>query len=384
MSYRAARLALPLCAALCMTLAGPAGAQDPASEARAALEQLDQASRQLEAAEGARDRVSALTETIRSFESGLGAMREGMRQAATREEQLRRRLGTRDAEIRDLLAALMSFDPDRSPVSFLHPQGPVGAARAGMIVAEMTPSLYSQTTTLRRDLEDVVTLGALQRQAAKHLERGLTELQAARIALSRAMADRTDLPRRFVADPTRAAILLETAETLDAFASGLAKVAVDARDWVPPRLEDRIGVLPLPVRGVVIRAAGEPDAAGITRPGIVLATRRGALVTSPTAATIRYVGPLLDFGNVIILEPRASTLFILSGLDIVYGEAGQVIAEGTPLGLMGGLRPDLAQERVQLDSLGTGSDRRETLYMEVRQENVPMDPEDWFRTREDG
>ncbi|MEZ5674302.1 MAG: hypothetical protein R3D81_03325 [Thalassovita sp.] len=46
--------------------------------------------------------------------------------------------------------------------------------------------------------------------------------------------------------------------------------------------------------------ADESDAAGIARPGVVLATRPRALVTTPTAATIRYLGPLLDYGNVMI------------------------------------------------------------------------------------
>ena len=54
----------------------------------------------------------------------------------------------------------------------------------------------------------------------------------------------------------------------------------------------------------MLRGMNEADAAGIKRPGIILATRPGALVNAPTAATIRYVGPLLDYGNVMILEPQ--------------------------------------------------------------------------------
>jgi len=32
---------------------------------------------------------------------------------------------------------------------------------------------------------------------------------------------------------------------------------------------------------------------------------------------------------------------------------------------------------------GTGTDRTETLYIEVRQDNTPQDPADWFRTDKD-
>ena len=133
----------------------------------------------------------------------------------------------------------------------------------------------------------------------------------------------------------------------------------------------------------MLRRAGEADAAGIKRPGLILATRPGAIVTSPTAATIRYTGPLLDFGNVVILEPQAETLFVLAGLDVVYGEAGQVIAAQTPIGLMGGAVPKDDEELSPLRE-GTGPERSETLYMEVRTNNTPQDPQEWFRTDKDG
>ncbi|KKM69971.1 hypothetical protein LCGC14_1445370, partial [marine sediment metagenome] len=53
--------------------------------ARRAMADLEAASAQLDAADGARDRVQALTQTIQAFETGLGAMREGLRQAAINE-----------------------------------------------------------------------------------------------------------------------------------------------------------------------------------------------------------------------------------------------------------------------------------------------------------
>ena len=59
--------------------------------------------------------------------------------------------------------------------------------------------------------------------------------------------------------------------------------------------------------------------AAIIAPGIVL-NKDGSF-----QRTIRYRGPLLDLGNVVILEPQPDTLFILSGLAEVYGTAGQVI-----------------------------------------------------------
>lgn len=371
-----------LVAALLMCFALPLSAQDDAGAlARDAGMQLEAASVRLSEADSARDRVRALTDTVHAYEAGLAAMRAGLRRASIREAQLRGQLQARDAEIAQLVAVLQTLSPGQSPTAFLHPDGPNGTARAGMLLAELTPALNQRASQLRQDLNDVESLRVLQEQAAKQLQTGLSEVQTARSALNQAMAERTDLPQRFTEDPVRTAILIASAETLDAFSSGLASIAEGDAGWTPPQIDDLIGEFPMPARGVILRRAGEPDAAGITRPGILLATRPGTLVTSPTAATLRYVGPLLDFGTVTILEPRPETLIILAGMAISYGETGQIIAASTPLGLMGGLP---AQNGQSTGGEGGGTDRSETLYIEVRDNNVPMDPLTWFSTEQDG
>ena len=370
----------------CLTLlATPLGAQQDAGVlAREAGDALGAASVQLSDAETARDRVKALTQTIKAYEAGLAAMRMGLRRASIRETQLSRQLQARDTEIAQLLAVLQTLTPGQGPTVFLHPDGPNGTARAGMLLAELTPALNQRAETLRRDLADVETLRILQEDAAAQLQTGLNEVQTARWALNQAMAERTDLPKRFTEDPVRTAILISSSETLDAFSSGLSHISADDSEWEPPSIEDQIGALPLPSRGLVLRRANEPDAAGIVRPGILLATRPGALVTSPTAATVRYVGPLLDFGNVTILEPRPGTLFVLAGLGVTYGETGQIIVAGTPLGLMGTLPTAGVENGLSTVGDGGGAERSETLYIEVRQDNVPQDPLAWFSTDKDG
>lgn len=91
--------------------------------------------------------------------------------------------------------------------------------------------------------------------------------------------------------------------------------------------------------------------------------------------------PLLDFGSVTILEPRPDTLIVLAGMAVSYGQTGQIIAASTPLGLMGGLP---AQNGASTGGEGGGADRSETLYIEVRENNVPMDPLTWFSSEQDG
>lgn len=356
---------------------------DPSKAALDAVQMLEEASIALNNAENARDRVRALTETIQAYEAGLAAMREGLRRAATREAQLNAELRSREDEIAQLLGVLQTIETTAPSVLMLHPSGPLGTARAGMMLSEVTPGLNAHAQALAHDLQEVQTLRQLQQSAAETLTEGLTGVQSARTQLSTAIADRTDLPVRFVEDPVRTAILISSTETLDGFARGLTEISNGEIAATNADVSSRKGKIALPAQGILLHRAGETDAAGVKRPGMVLGTRPRAIVTSPTAATIRYRGPLLDLGNLVILEPQPGLLFVFSGLQEVYGNIGQVIPEGTPVGLMPGETPGIGAI-LSTSGDGTGTDRSETLYIEVRQDNSPVDPESWFRTGKDG
>ena len=360
-------LALTLALALC---AAPAVAQDdPAALARTAMERLDTAAAGLEAARGRRDRVAALTETVRAYEDGLAALRAGLRAATRRERALTAKFEARSEEVSRLLGVLASIQRAPAPLLLLHPAGPLGTARSGQVLAEITPALQREAEVLRRDVEEIAALREVQGAAEARLAAARDGVRQARTALSQAIADRTDLPPPFVGDPEGMRALLQAADTLAAFAGGLG--ALDAPDPPARDLGPARGALPLPVSGTILRGFEEADAAGVVRPGLVVATRPGALVTAPVAATIRYVGPLLDYGNVMILEPEADTLMVLAGLGALYGNAGQVVERGDPLGLMGG-------GSRQTPAPPTGAARSETLYIEIRQGMRPANPADWF------
>ena len=370
-------------ALLLTLLAAPALAQDdPAVAARAAAEALVQAQEQLVEADSARDRVAALTTTVRAYEDGLAALREGLRRVSIRELELSQALQAQEGEISRLLGALMTIGQSDAPTLALHPSGPTGTARAGMLLSDVTPALATQAAALRADLEEVAALRQMQEEAVTRLTEGLSGVQQARTELSQAIDERQDLPRRFTEDPVRTAILIAGTETLEEFAAGLGQMTEDEAQGSLPSITDRKGYLPLPAPGEILRGAGERDAAGVQRPGVVIGTAPRALVTIPTAATIRYVGPLLDYGLVTILEPQADLLIVLAGLAEVYGRAGQVLPAGSPVGMMGGQMPNTDAVLSQSGEEG-GAELTETLYMEVREGDDPVDPLTWFSTDKD-
>lgn len=351
----------------------------PGEDAQAAAEQLNAASLALQSAEKRRDRVAALTQTVKAYEAGLAAMRDGLRRASIREQALRRDLNAKSRDISELLSVLQTVEGAPAPLLMMHPGGPLGSARSGMIVSEVTPALQAEAAALKAQLDEITTLRELQENATETLRKGLDEVQAARLSLSQAIANRTELPKRFTEDPVKTAILLDSSETLAAFASGLSEIPVDGSETTPSFNPVAKGDLDLPAYGQILRRFNEADAAGIRRPGLLLATRPRSLVTTPVAASIRYRGPLLDYGSVIILEPEADVLIVLAGLGQVYGNIGDVLPEGTPVGLMGGA----VNTNLTAITLPGGAGRSETLYIEVREGNVPVDPAEWFALTKD-
>lgn len=375
----APRLAVGLGLCLGLLSAGVGKAQDTPSDVTAiatgAAADLQTAIVAMQAATGARDRVAALTQTIRAYELGLDAVREGLRQVTIRETALTLQFEAQRDQVARLIGVLESLPTDPGPLLLLHPAGPLGTAQSGMLLAEVTPALQAQADRLRGELTELNDLRAVQEAASATLAQGLFAAQEARSALSQAISDRTDLPIRFIDDPDALKGLLESADTLDAFAAGLGSDA--AAEDLSPDIAAAKGTLPMPVLGTILRRPDEADAAGVRRPGLLVVTRARALVTAPWPATIRYRGPLLDYGNVMILELGRGYLLILAGLETVYGEVGEVVPAGAALGLMGGPEA-MATEFLASTQEGGGAGGSETIYMELRQGADTVDPTEWF------
>lgn len=364
---RAALIALFLIAGALPARAGVA------EEAMAAAEALQNAVTALEAAEEAQDRIGALTETIGAYERGLSAMRAALRQVESREDELALRFEARRERIMRLLGTLSALDPQVGPLLLLHPEGALGTVRSGMLMADVTPALQAEVDLVAADLAELAALRDFQDGARQTLQAGLERAGAARVALSKAMSDRTELPRRFTEDPAALQELLANVETLADLASGLNLDALQSVGFEQAR-----GSIPLPVLGSVILAPGESDARGVARPGLTLASRPLALVTAPWEGTIRYAGPLLDYGNVIILEPGDGYLVILAGLEQLFGQVGEIVTKDAPLGLMGGAGDGGAEGAEAPTANVSGASQTETLYLELRRGAEPVDPRDWF------
>lgn len=373
-------IALILVAALAAPAGQAATASDAAQAAEEAAQMLRDSVSSLSDAVEADDQVIALTEVISGYEHGLAALRAGLREAALREAELRGRFDDQHERLTRVLGAMLSLGQAPEASYLLHPDGAEATARAAMMLSDIAPGLRAQAEALHTDLDEIAQVRALQAGAADMLGEGLDAMQEARRLLTSAASDRSHLPTRFGDEPAELKQLEASATSLDQFAKGITGMEQDIGAPMAD-FESAQGSLPLPVTGTITRRYDEPDAAGIHRPGIVIATPAAALVTTPWPATIRFRGPLLDYGNVMIIEPARDYLIVLAGLSQMYGELGDVLVAGEPLGLMGGSEAPAQEFGAQFVAnavKGGDAGQPETLYVELRQGKETLDPADWF------
>ena len=105
--------------AFALMLAGlsqAAASSDPAELARLAMGRLNAAHLALSKARRASDRVAALSETIRAFEDGLDALREGLRRASLREAAIRQQFQAESENLSRFLGVLLSLQSVQGPL----------------------------------------------------------------------------------------------------------------------------------------------------------------------------------------------------------------------------------------------------------------------------
>ena len=339
---------------------------EEARPAEAAALRLTEAAAQLEAARGASDRIGALTETVRAYEAGLSAMREGLVSVALRQRSVEAALLAEDAHLAEFLALLQTVSRRGDARALAHPGNALETIQAGLLVSTVVPDLKARAGALEVRYRELSDLNAVLGAGIATLEDGVRGAREARLQLAEALTNRTDLPPRQAMDEAATEALLNSTETLTAFADALA-----SREIEPAVIEP--GSWRAPVAGEVAAAFGAEDAVGVARPGLVFAAPDEALVVAPADGSVRFSGPVPEQGGVVILEPKAGYLVILAGLERSFVRQGQIVAKGEPIGLMGGKLAN-AQENLN-ELLRNGSLLgRETLYMEVRQGLSPIDP----------
>ena len=342
--------------------------------ARAALEI---ASGELKAANTGRQQLAALGKAVTAHEAALSAYRDGLRALATRESRIRAAIDADRIRLEELISALQSLAQAPRSALLAFPGGPVGAARGASLMGEISPVLSGRIDELRARLNNLKQVRSNQEVARIEARGALASLQelrgrtteALRRRRKRDLATDTELQEQATAAAEQAANIAELATSLKRAASEDPDVLLsftEARGFVPP-----------PVSGNLVAGFRDPDPWNRPGYGVTLTAPAYAQVSAPWDGTIRYAGPLIDYGTVVVLEPERGTLIVMAGLASVDRLVGETVLSGERLGGLGGPIP--ASDEFLLEA-STDRDqiREEMLYIELRRDGEPIDPELWF------
>ncbi|MFD2814054.1 murein hydrolase activator EnvC family protein [Paracoccus aerius] len=377
------RFLIPLALAA-LVLAAPVPAQEPSvtaavSEAQDAAAQLRAAVAKLADAVSADDQVTALTEVIRGYEQGLSALRDGLRQASAREAELRARFESQRGRLASVLGAMTALQQAPETTMLLHPAGALANARSGMVLSDVTPACGPRPSGCRTTWLKSPPCATCRQARRRCWARGLPRCRK-RAACWQApsptdQACRCAMP---MPPPNCSNCATPRSRWTNSRQGFPGCNWMSARRWRISRAPRAPFRCPPSAPSCAFTASPTPRAsngpAGSSQPP-------AALVTTPWSATIRYRGPLLDYGNVMIVEPARGYLLVFAGMSQVFGEVGDVLQAGDPIGLMGGTEAPAQEFGAQFvtdAAIGGNAGQTESLYLELRKGQETLDPAEWF------
>ena len=132
---------------------------------------------------------------------------------------------------------------------------------------------------------------------------------------------------------------------------------------------DARGLLPLPAQGRRVLTFGEKTQYGSQSKGLVLETRHGGQVVSPSDGWIVYAGEFRSYGQLLIINAGGGYHILLAGLSQIDVQLGQFVLAGEPVGVMSAAAK-APQAKTQ--------DNAPILYIEFRKDQRPIDPDPWW------
>jgi murein hydrolase activator len=242
---------------------------------------------------------------------------------------------------------------------------PLDAARGRMLIDAMVPELRAQVRALAEEVDRVAALRREiagkepelqhQREALRGTHDALAAIVARRDALNRRLAPvDVEGEKRLARLWREAAGLGELIRRADAEADRRDK---DAAQPARPRALDAAHLAP------VMPVVGAADPPGDGGKGASLAALSGAVVVAPFEGQVVYAGAFREYGPTLILRHGGGYHSVLAGLGRLEIGNGQAVLAGEPVGMM----PEAA-----------GDAPAGKLYIELRRDGRPVDPQPWL------
>jgi len=366
----------------------------------------------IEAMKGDREKQNAAliaaAARVKAAETEIAAVQTKIGDLIVQELDTRGRLDGADASISNVLAALERISKDPPPAIIVDPSDALGSARSALLISAILPQLKARADQVTADLKHLTEIKTAAQaeeanlkanfdvleeeqlriatliQAQKQNEQTATATLAEEQKQAAEMADKAAQLKQLIADLGRQAQAVAVAADATATANAGGKTPKLDNDTVKLALANTArqqpavpfaaarGFLDFPVtRGVNVVNFGDGDGFGGVSDGVSVVTNAEAPVRAPADGWVLYTGNYLNYGQIVILDAGQDYTILLAGMARVDVKPGQFVLMGNPVGVMG----SRTIGRTVATSAGA---QRPTLYIEMRNKNVPIDPTGWW------
>lgn len=348
----------------------------------------------------------AAAQRVKAAEVEVETVEQRLTEIVTQENEIRGRLDGADENVTKLLAALQRISKSPPPALIVDPADAVGSARGALLLSSILPQLRERADAVSTDLASLVDIRRVAQTEKDSLRANLailfeeqlrtatliearrqgivkvgSQLDAEEIRAQELAAEAQSLTE--LIDTMRASIVAAPVATapIDPEGTNLDREAILTALAVTDRSEPAIpfaaarGFLSLPAAGVAVNSFGTDDGLGGVNHGLSIVTRAEAQVVAPADGWVIYKGPYLNYGEIIILNPGQGYSILLAGMDTTNVELDQFVRMGEPVGMMG-------SRNLGLDLAGGAGVSRPTLYIELREQDTPLNPANWWATDE--
>jgi len=296
-------------------------------------------------------------------------------------------LSSERSKLASFVGALQSLERQRPPAILVHPDDASTAVRSAILLNTIIPQLNAGAKQIAGDLKNLrwVRQSIAQEKTRielveealindrQRMEDLLSQKQQRQAALDLSLQDERDLISALAQEAQSLKALIFGLDAITSRRLPMAKpnAALAALNPGPsPQLFSQAkGSLQLPVSGRIVQDFGSSDELGQLNQGLRISSTNESQVVTPFDGTIVFAGPFLEHDQLLLIEAGEGYHILLSGMARIYGQVGDRLLAGEPVGIMGksdGLRGSRLENN------------RNLLYLEFRKDGEPINPLPWI------
>lgn len=327
-------------------------------EVRQVQQQLVKAARQIQSQEG---KLSLLEQKKKELEEDL--------------VQVKKRLNLSNKQLARLMKGLQTLALRPTELLIFQVKTPIEMFRSRNLMRYSLPIIGQLQQKTQEDLEKLSNMQVELDEKMLQIQQARTDLKTQQEKMNRLASQKKLLQAQYTThynqSKKKADELAAKAQDLKDLLTQLEQQkALDRKRQESEKLQTLFiasgfgqskGMLPLPASGRIVQHFGDTSVSGAHTKGMVIQTRPNAQITIPYDGVVLFAGPFQNYGRLLIVDHGDEYMTVLAGMEQINASVGQELLGGEPVGAMGNVYKDL--------------------YLEVRHQGMPEDPEPWFKRK---